>query len=74
MMGRANIGGRWRSVSGAYGSDGLPMEVDALPADALPLPRELYDAWSKGGGHNGAGTESDAMRAWALATFKNARP
>jgi hypothetical protein len=68
MMGRVNIKGKWRSVSGAYGSDGLPMHIGAqdLPADARPLPAELYDAWNKGGGHNGAGNEASAMRQWAI--------
>src|SRR6187401_2175409 len=58
MMGRANLCGKWVSVSGAYGSDGLPMTVDALPRDAKPLPQELYDAWNKGGGWNSAGYEA----------------
>lgn len=70
MMGTANIGGRYRSVSGAYGNDGLPMDVDTLPADAVPLPQALYDAWATGGGHNGAGSEGKAMREWARETFK----
>ena len=70
MMGRANIAGTWRSVSGAYGSDGLPMTVKTLPKDAKPLPRELYDVWNKGGGWNGAGSEAPAMRTWANETFK----
>lgn len=66
MMGRANIAGQWVTVSGSYGSDGLPMTVKALPKDAKPLPRELYDAWNKGGGWNGAGSEAQAMRDWAI--------
>lgn len=66
MMGRVNLGGKWYSVSGSYGSDGLPMTVDKLPKDAKPLPRNLYDAWNKGGGWNGAGTEAPLMRDWAL--------
>jgi hypothetical protein len=61
MMGRVRLGPRWYSVSGAYGSDGLPMTVAVLPKDAVPLPRNLYDAWSKG-----AGSEAPAMRDWAL--------
>ena len=69
MMGSANICGKWRTVSGAYGSDGLPMTVDALPVDAIPLPRDLYDAWNKGGGWNSAGSEASAMRAWAKQAF-----
>lgn len=72
MMGKARLfgKGKWATVSGSYGSDGLPMTVDTLPADAVRLPRELYDAWNSGGGWNGAGSEAAAMRAWALATFK----
>ena len=73
MVGRANICGRWRSVSGAYGSDGLPMSVPALPRDAVPLPADLYQAWSKGGGWNGAGSAAPAMRVWSLTTFKGAK-
>lgn len=72
MMGKARIHGRgnWATVSGAYGSDGSPLGVDKLPADAVPLPAELYEAWNKGGGWNGAGSEATAMRAWAIAAFK----
>ena len=66
LMGRVNLGGQWHGVSGAYGHDGLPMTVKALPRDAVPLPAELYDAWNKGGGWNSAGNEAPAMRAWAL--------
>lgn len=66
MMGSANIGGAWYVVSGAYGSDGFPLTVDKLPKDAKPLPKELYDAWSDGGGWNSAGDEAPAMRDWAL--------
>lgn len=69
MMGRANLCGRWHTVSGSYGNDGLPMDVDKLPRDAKPLPVELYDAWNKGGGWNGAGSEAPAMREWALKNF-----
>lgn len=72
MMGVCNIGGRWRSVSGAYGNDGLPMGIaaNALPSDAKPLPRELYALWNAGGGHNSAGSEAEALRAWALKAFE----
>lgn len=70
MMGRANIGGRYRGISGSYGHDGLPITIDVLPKDAVKLPQELYDAWNKGGGWNGAGSEASAMRDWAIKTFK----
>jgi hypothetical protein len=73
MMGRVRIGSKWYSVSGAYGNDGLIMDVDALPKDAVKLPAELYDAWNKGGGHNSAGSEAPAMREWALKTFQKYR-
>lgn len=69
MMGRVNLGGKWHTVSGTYGSNGLPMTVDKLPKDAKPLPRELYDAWNKGGGWNGAGAEAPAMCDWAIANL-----
>ena len=69
MMGRVNLGGRWHSVSGSYGNDGLPMDVERMPDDAKPLPPDLYEAWNKGGGWNSAGSEASAMRAWALQTF-----
>jgi hypothetical protein len=67
MMGKARIHGKgkWATVSGSYGSDGLPMTVDELPPDAVLLPRHLYDAWNKGGGWNCAGGEAQAMREWA---------
>lgn len=67
MMGSANVNGKWITVSGTYGNDGLPMDVDALPKDAVPLPADLYDAWNKGGGWNGAGSEARTMSAWAKA-------
>ncbi len=70
MMGRANLCGKWRVVSGAYGSDGLPMDVDQLPSDAVLLPQALYDAWNNGGGWNGSGNEAPDLRTWAKAQFK----
>ena len=70
MMGSANLSAKWSTVSGAYGSDGLPMTVDALPSDAKLLPVELYDAWNKGEGWNSAGREAPSIRQWARNTFK----
>lgn len=51
MMGRANIGGHWRSLSGAYGGDGLPaFSLDSQPYLArhfLQVPADLARAyWS----------------------------
>ena len=65
MMGAANIDGQWRTISGTYGNDGMPLTVDALPSDAIAVPREIYELWNKGDGHNGAGNEAAAMREWA---------
>lgn len=70
MMGSARAFGHRIPISGAYGSDGLPRDVPREVFDrAVPIPRELHDAWNKGGGHNSAGSEADAMRAWALANL-----
>ena len=70
MMGRANVGGKWITVSGSYGGDGMPRTFTELPHDAVRLPAELYELWAKGGGHNSAGNEAAAMRKWANETFK----
>lgn len=70
MMGRARIAGRSFTVSGDYGSDGLPLTVPAdIYALGVEVPQELRDAWNNGGDWNGAGSEAPAMRKWALATF-----
>jgi len=70
MMGRTRIGKYWYTLSGAYGSDGLPLTVkpDAYARGVL-VPKHLVDAWKKGGGWNSAGREVSAMRDWALKTF-----
>lgn len=66
MMGKARIGGHTISVSGTYGSDGLPCTVPQDVFDrGVPLPQELFDAWNEGGGWNSAGNEASAMREWA---------
>ena len=66
MMGRARVKGHTLIVSGSYGSDGMPMTVteDVYQA-AMPVPVDLYDAWCKGSGWNGAGSEASAFQAWA---------
>jgi hypothetical protein len=67
MMGRVKISEHRLSVSGAYGHDGLPCTVPReVWIKGTPLPKELYDAWNKGGGWNSAGSEAPAMRIWAL--------
>ena len=66
MMGYARIGGRSFVVSGAYGSDGLPMDVDSDTYNrGVPVPPELYTLWAHGGGWNSAGGETDTFRRWA---------
>lgn len=68
MMGNANVGGAWMTISGAYGNDGLPMTVDddEIPWDAVALPDELAHAFWTGGGWNSAGSEAPLLRDWAL--------
>jgi hypothetical protein len=67
MMGSARIAGERVVLSGSYGADGLPVNVsEAVYAKGVDVPRELYDAWSKGGGWNSCGSEAPAFRAWAL--------
>ncbi len=70
MMGTARVGQHSLTLSGSYGSDGLPMSVpDDVYEAGVELPQHLYDAWNKGGGWNGAGSEATAMREWAILTF-----
>lgn len=70
MMGSARIKGEKLTISGSYGQDGLPKRVSANVFNAaVPLPAELYEAWNKGGGWNGEGSEAPVMRAWALANL-----
>jgi hypothetical protein len=70
MMGYARIKGLSIIISGSYGSDGLPISVpEEIYQIAAPVPKELYDAWNKGGGWNSSGKESEAMRKWAVKTF-----
>ncbi len=67
MMGFARVKGERITISGAYGSDGLPCSVsDRVYDEAINLPQYLIDAWNKGGGWNSAGSEAESMRKWAL--------
>jgi len=74
MMGTARIADQSLTLSGSYGSDGLPCDYEKLTESArtklIELPAELIEEFWKGGGHNCAGSEASAMRNWALATFK----
>lgn len=70
MMGRARVLGKSITLSGSYGSDGLPASVDDdIYELGAELPQELRDKWNTGGGWNGAGSEAPLMRKWALDTF-----
>jgi len=75
MMGCARINNHSLILSGAYGNDGLPKSVPmAVYKAGIPLPKELYDAWAKGGGWNGCGTEARAMRDWAIQNWRKLVP
>jgi len=70
MMGSARVNGHSLTLSGSYGSDGLPMSVsDEVYEAGVELPAELYTLWANGGGWNSAGTEAGHMREWAKQTF-----
>lgn len=77
MMGSINIGGKRFTMSGSYGSDGLCDSWEKLPPgvidELLPLPKELYDLWNKGGGHNSCGSEAPAMAVWAIENLERLR-
>jgi hypothetical protein len=76
MMGIARIGGVSVSVSGAYGSDGLPMRPEKFWTAwecALPIPPDLERVFWDGGGHNTYGSEAPAIKAWARAHIKELR-
>lgn len=75
MMGYARAFGHTITISGDYGSDGLPKNVDReVWNKAIPLPDELYDAWNDGGGWNSCGSEAPLMRQWALENFEALAP
>jgi hypothetical protein len=70
MMGECRAFGHSITLSGTYGSDGLPCGVPPdVYEQAVEVPAELIAAWNTGGGWNGAGSEAQAMRDWALKTF-----
>lgn len=67
MMGRIKVGSYKLTISGSYGSDGLP---DTVPNDiwenAMPIPVELMEKYKNGGGWNSAGSEAPLFKKWAL--------
>jgi hypothetical protein len=76
MMGSAVVGQNKITLSGCYGSDGLPDDPDPYPGlweKFMPLPAELVDKFWKGGGHNTCGSEGPDVHAWAVANEKALR-
>ena len=70
MMGTARIKNQSITVSGVYGSDGLPVNVSKEIYDiGIDVPKRIYNLWNKGGGWNSCGYEADAMGGWAVKTF-----
>lgn len=68
MMGRVTVAGESLSLSGTYGSDGLPLDGERYPQTwdvAVPFPETLAEAFWKGGGHNCAGSEGPGVAQWA---------
>lgn len=71
MMGKVRIKNKSFTISGAYGSDGLPKHVpEEIYNLGIPLPQELYDLWNKGGGWNSCGSEANEISKWAKQTFR----
>jgi hypothetical protein len=67
MMGSIRVKDQSITVSGSYGSDGLPKTVsDEIYNLGIELPKELYAAWNNGGGWNSAGSEGSSIRQWAI--------
>ena len=76
MMGKARIGGESFTVSGAYGNNGLTLDVprEIWEEYGTPVPEHLREAWKDGGGHNSAGSEGEALREWAIRELTDADP
>lgn len=71
MMGHAQLAGKKLILSGTYGGDGLTCDVPYAAYQAgVPVPQELYEAWSHGGGWNSAGSEWQAMRDFGKELYK----
>lgn len=78
MMGHARIADRPAievnnlalrlSMSGTYGSDGLPKTVPRwIWQHGVQIPKEIADLWAVAGGHNDSGHEGQLFREWAAA-------
>jgi hypothetical protein len=84
MMGRVKLGPWEFSLSGGFGSDGLPInlsgyttekmtpeEVDHFWEQLVPVPQDLAERYWKSDGHNGVtASVANDFRKWALANLK----
>lgn len=74
MMGQINVGGKYLTVSGPIGHDGLPMDLQEVPKDhrdrLVELPEAIAEIYWNDNGHNDVGSAAGALRTWALETFK----
>ena len=77
MMGYLRLAGARVTVSGSYGGDGLPLDVEKLSeaqrALLVEVPFGLAIKFWSGGGWNSAGKEAPAMREWAVTELKKLR-
>lgn len=77
MMGSLQLAGEAVTVSGAYGSDGLPGDLDKLSEAQqrllVEVPFDLAVEFWSGGGWNSAGKEAPAMRKWAQEHIRQLR-
>jgi len=68
MMGHVKLGDQTITVSGTYGGDGLPMDLDSVHEWNRPaltrMPPDIEEQFWKGGGWNDAGSEGPAVRLW----------
>lgn len=74
MLGEMTVHGERIALSGTYGHDGLPVDVDRSTWEhGVPLPREIIDVYRTGGGHNSAGAEGPLVYEWARRNLKQLR-
>lgn len=72
MMGTIRVGGVSITVSGSIGHDGLPLDLQAVPADyrdrLIEVPEDVATAyWTDDTGHNDVGAVRPTLQSWALA-------
>jgi len=71
MMGSTIIKGHTISLSGAYGNNGLVVDVPTEVYEmGVEIPDELYERWNNGGGGNSCGSEAPYFKTWALENIK----